>query len=337
MRVLGIETSCDECAAAVVEDGREVVSSVIASQVADHRPYGGVVPEIAARKHVEAIVPVVRRALAEAGVTVADLDGIAVTQGPGLMGALVVGLNFAKALSYASGVPYVGVNHIRAHIASIFLCDPVPDYPFVGLVVSGGHSSLYRITGYLEYERIGRTIDDAPGEAFDKVAKILGLPYPGGVSIDRLAEEGDPTAIAFPRPMLNRPGYDFSFSGLKTAVQYHVKKIGPEETKRQMADIVASFQEAAADVLSAKAVKACRELDLPRLVLAGGVAANSRLRALVRERANAVGCRVFMPPVALCTDNAAMIAAVGTRHLERGERAGLTLDGFSIDRHATDV
>lgn len=332
MLILGIETSCDECAAAILRDGRQVLSSVIASQIEVHRPFGGVVPEIASRKHVEAIVPVVSQALAEAEVEPADLDGIAVTQGPGLMGSLVVGLNFAKALAYALGKPYFGVNHIQGHIASIFLCDPAPEYPFLGLVVSGGHSSIYEVSSFTSVKRLGATLDDAPGEAFDKVAKILGLSYPGGVSIDNLAKEGNPQAIDFPRPMMHAKGYDFSFSGLKTAVFNYVRKIGPEQVDKQKADICSGFQEAVCDVLSSKALKAARELRLPRLVLAGGVAANSRLRQMLTGRAEAEGVKVFMPPLKMCTDNAVMIAAVGYHHLVDGAASRLNLDGFSIDR-----
>ena len=337
MLVLGIETSCDECAAAVVRDGNEVLSSVVASQVEVHREFGGVVPEIASRKHDETIVAVVQSAVSEAGVSLSNLDGIAVTQGPGLMGSLLVGLNFGKSLAYAIGKPYFGVNHIQGHIASIFLTAPMPAYPFLGLVVSGGHSSLFIIGDSFSYERLGATKDDAPGEAFDKVAKILGLSYPGGISIDALAREGDPAAIDFPRPMMHDPSLDFSFSGLKTAVLNLTRKLGPEETGRRKADIAAAFQEAVCDVLISKALRAARERDTNRLVLAGGVAANSRLRELLTFRARAEDLEVFLPPLVLCTDNAAMIAAAGHLHLARGECSGLELDGYSIDRRSPDV
>jgi N6-L-threonylcarbamoyladenine synthase len=326
MLILGIETSCDETAAAVVRDGRERLSDVVSSQVEIHREWGGVVPELASRSHVQRVLPVVDQALAEAGVELSDIDLFAVTSGPGLIGALLVGVQAAKALAWAAGKPVVGVNHLEGHLWAIRLAERFPEPPFLGLVVSGGHTSLYAVEGEGELRLLGQTLDDAAGEAFDKVAKLLGLPYPGGVVIDRLAAAGDPGAIDFPRGLARKPTLDFSFSGLKTAVLYHVKKYGIPEG-RALSDLCASVQEAIADVLSAKAVRAAREYGLDRLVLAGGVAANSRLRALVQERGEAEGIEVFLPPKSLCTDNGAMIAVAGyLRHLR-----GLEPMGFSIN------
>jgi N6-L-threonylcarbamoyladenine synthase len=305
VRILGIETSCDETAAAVVEDGRHVQSSVVSSQVDLHARFGGVVPEIASRAHVELITAVVAEALVEAGVLeVGDLDAVAACHGPGLAGALLVGVSAAKALALTADVPYVEVNHLEAHLYAAWLEEPDLEPPLAVLIVSGGHTMLVVMEGHGRYRVLGQTVDDAAGEAFDKVARFLGLGYPGGPAIDRLAAEGDPAAIPFPRPMLD-DGPDFSFSGLKTAVVNHVRR----HPDAAVADVAASFQEAAVDVLVAKLVAGALEAGADTLVLGGGVAANSRLRTRVVEAAEATGSRVFLPPLALCTDNGAMIAA----------------------------
>jgi N6-L-threonylcarbamoyladenine synthase len=304
VRILGIETSCDETAAAVVEDGRRVRSSVVSSQVELHAPYGGVVPELASRAHVELVNAVVDEALIEAGVLgVGELDAVAACHGPGLAGALLVGVSAAKALALATGLPYVQVNHLEAHLYAGWLEEPDLEPPLAVLIVSGGHTLLVVMEDHGRYRMMGQTVDDAAGEAFDKVARFLGLGYPGGPAIDRLAAEGDAGAVAFPRPMRDE-GYDFSFSGLKTAVVNHVRKHPGVATH----DVAASFQEAVVDVLTAKLVAAADEAGAPTLVLGGGVAANSRLRARVAEAAETSGRRVFLPPLELCTDNGAMIA-----------------------------
>ena len=319
MRVLGLETSCDETAAAVVEDGRRALSDVVSTQVDIHRRWGGVVPELASRNHVVQVLPVLEEALRRAGCTLGDLDLIAVTRGPGLLGALLVGVQLAKSLSAATGLPLVGVNHLEGHLLAARLLPTPPEPPFLALVVSGGHTSLYAVEDYGQYTRVGSTRDDAAGEAYDKVARLLGLPYPGGLQIDRLAQTGDPRAIRFPRA-LNAPGvYDWSFSGLKTAVRNHVRAHGVPEGQA-LADLCASFQEAVADTLSRKVVAAARALGRSDVVLCGGVAANSRLRALTLERAGEREIRVHLPPPALCTDNGAMIAVAGTEAWRRGDR-----------------
>jgi len=319
MRVLGIETSCDETAAAVVEDGRRVLSDVVSTQVDIHRRWGGVVPELASRNHVVQILPVVDEALRRAGVGLTDLDLVAVTRGPGLLGALLVGVQVGKALAAATGLPLVGVNHLEGHLLAIQLVPGAPEPPYLSLIVSGGHTSLYDVEAPGRYRRVGSTRDDAAGEAYDKVARLLGLPYPGGLPIDRLAQTGDPRAIRFPRA-LNTPGsYDWSFSGLKTAVRNHVRAQGVPEGQG-LADLCASFQEAVADSLSRKVVAAARALGRRDVVLGGGVAANSRLRALTRERAAERDIEVHLPPPSLCTDNGAMIAVAGTEAWRRGER-----------------
>ena len=312
VRILGIETSCDETAAAVVEDGRRVRSSIVSSQVELHEPYGGVVPELASRAHVELINPVVEDALMEAGVLdVRELDAVAACHGPGLAGALLVGVSAAKALALTSGLPYVQVNHLEAHLYAGWLEEPDLELPLAVLVVSGGHTLLVVMEGHGKYRVMGQTVDDAAGEAYDKVARFLGLGYPGGPAIDRLAAEGDPESIVFPRPMLGE-GYDFSFSGLKTAVINHVRK-HPEVEAR---DVAASFQEAVVDVLTAKLVAAADDARASTLVLGGGVAANSRLRSRVADAGAATGRHAFLPPPELCTDNGAMIAAAAWWHLE---------------------
>jgi N6-L-threonylcarbamoyladenine synthase len=321
--VLGLETSCDETAAAVVEDGRRVLSDVVSTQVDIHRRWGGVVPELASRNHIVQVMPVVHEALTRAQKTLDDVDLIAVTSGPGLIGALLVGLQVAKGLSLATGKPFVGANHLEGHLLAIRLIEEAPEPPFLGLVVSGGHTSLYEVQAYGQYKLVGSTRDDAAGEAYDKTARILGLPYPGGLPIDQLAQKGDPEAIRFPRAL---PGdnFDVSFSGLKTAVLHHVQKHGLPQGQA-LADLCASFQEAVADVLSKKLVAAARRLGHKQLVLCGGVAANSRLRALCSERAKERGLNMFLPPVRLCTDNGAMIAVAGYEAYRRGLRGDFRL------------
>jgi N6-L-threonylcarbamoyladenine synthase len=325
MLVLGIETSCDETAAAVVEDGRRALSDVVATQIELHRKWGGVVPELASRNHVMQVMPVVDEALARAGVVPGDLDGVAVTSGPGLVGALLVGVQVAKALALAWEKPLAGVNHLEGHLLACFLSDRPPAFPFLALVVSGGHTSLYAAEDYGRYRLLGATRDDAAGEAFDKGAKLLGLPYPGGVAIDRLAHGGDPRAVAFPKAIVRGSELDFSFSGLKTALLHHVRRHGVPEGAA-LADVCASYQEAIVGALVAKLFRAARRLQFERIVLAGGVAANGRLRAAVVERAAEYeGVEVFLPPARLCTDNAAMIAVAGTHALRRGAAAGPAL------------
>jgi len=305
MRVLGIETSCDETAAAIVEDGRNILSSVVASQSDLHAPYGGVVPEIASRAHVDLINDVIGQALVEAGVTHDEVDAVAAVHGPGLAGALLVGLSAAKAISLATGRPYVGVNHHEAHVYAALLEDPTLEPPFVTLVVSGGHTLLIAMEDHGRYRVLGQTFDDAAGEAFDKVARFLGLGYPGGPAIDRAATEGDPAAIAFPRPMLE-DGNDFSFSGLKTAVVQYVRK----HPDLEVADIAASFQAAVVDVLVTKLVRVADDAGVETVVIGGGVAANSELRTRLIDEGVTNGLRVILPSISLCTDNAAMVASV---------------------------
>lgn len=326
--VLGIESSCDETAAAVLADGRRVLSSVVASQVKDHAPFGGVVPELASRRHLENAAPVVRAALQEAGVGLADLSGIAVTQGPGLIGALLVGLNLAKALAWARELPIAGVSHLEGHLMALTLAEEPPPYPHLALLVSGGHTSLYLVRGPLDQEELGQTVDDAAGEAYDKVAKLYGLGYPGGVIIDRLAAQGDPEAIVFPRPRLHDGTLDFSFAGLKTAVlQFRQKHQGQPY---RIEDLCAGFQEAVAEVLVKKALRAAQAHGIRHLALAGGVAANRRLRELTASAAAEAGMGATLPPLSLCTDNAAMIAAAGCAALRQGQR--LALDGDAVSR-----
>jgi N6-L-threonylcarbamoyladenine synthase len=321
--VLGIETSCDETAVAVLEAPDRVLGQALASQVATHRRFGGVVPEIASRRHLETLDPLVTEALRDAGLTLADVDRVAVTAGPGLIGAVLVGVSYAKALAYALGVPFVGVHHLEAHVAAALLDDPEVAFPFLALVVSGGHTSLYRVDDGLSFTELGRTVDDAAGEALDKGAKMLGLPYPGGPEVERLARDGRPDAVAFPRAWLGGRS-DFSFSGLKTALRTHIARQAPAPD--DLPDLAASYQEAVVDVLSTKAVQAASREGLDRIVVVGGVAANRRLRDLLTGRAAAAGCAVSVPPPALCTDNAVMVAAAGARLLGRGVASGLDLD-----------
>jgi N6-L-threonylcarbamoyladenine synthase len=322
---LGIETSCDETAAAVVRDARVALSDVVSTQIDIHRRWGGVVPELASRNHVVQVMPVIDEALTRAQVTLDQLDVISVTSGPGLQGALLVGLQVAKSLALAKGLPFVGVNHIEGHLLAIRLAEDAPEPPFLGLVVSGGHTTLYEVAAFGTYRRLGTTRDDAAGEAYDKVAKILGLPYPGGVPIDQLAQTGDPRAIAFPRALKQHDVLDWSFSGLKTAVLVHVQKHGLP-TGQALNDLCASFQEAVADALTKKLVAGAKRARAKQLVLCGGVAANSRLRALAEERAADAGLKLYLPPRRLCTDNGAMIAVAGAEAFKRGLRSDQTLN-----------
>lgn len=319
--VLGIETSCDETAVAVVRGGREIRSNVIASQDELHAPYGGVVPEIAARAHVERLPLVIERAVAEAGVTLQDIQGVAATRGPGLIGALLVGFAAGKAMAAALGVPFSGVNHIEGHIFASVLSDATQT-PFIALVVSGGHTSLFAVNELGSYEVLGETLDDAAGEAFDKIARFLGLGYPGGPAIDRLSKRGDASAIDFPRAMRNK-GLDFSFSGLKTAVVRYVRELEGNGHNLKRADVAASFQEAIVDVQVEKALRAAKERDVRTIIIGGGVAANSRLRAKLGAAAEAAGVRLVVPDTKLCVDNGAMIAAAGHFRLSRGEATPL--------------
>jgi N6-L-threonylcarbamoyladenine synthase len=330
-RVLGIESSCDETAAAVVEGGTRVLASVVRGQDALHGPYGGVVPELASRDHLGAIDRVASAALAKAGVGLGDLAGVAVTAGPGLLGSLLVGLSFAKALAYRAGVPCVGVHHLAGHLAAAELADASLRPPYLGLVVSGGHTALYRIDGDGAPQLLGETLDDAVGEAFDKVAKLLGLPFPGGPALARLAEGGDERAAPLPRPLADAPGLDFSYSGLKTAVALAVerRRTSGGLDARAAADLAASFQAAATDPLVLRARRAAREEGLGRVAVVGGVAANARLRREMERAGREDGFSVHFPPAELCTDNAAMVAAAGARLLARGERHGLALSAFS--------
>lgn len=328
MNILGIESSCDETAASVVKDGRKVLSNIIFSQVKDHALYGGVVPEIASRKHIEYIVPVINHALEDAGLNLAQIEGIAVTRGPGLAGALLVGLSVAKSIAFAGKIPIAGVNHIEGHLTAIFLEKEAP-LPYIGLIVSGGHTSIYLVKAFGDYLLLGRTIDDAAGEALDKVARVLGLGYPGGAIIDKLSKEGDPCAIEFPRGLLDRDNLDFSFSGMKTAAAQHIKKQFPENLADMTNDIAASFQEAVVDVLVKKTIKAAIIKKVSTIVVSGGVACNSRLRVLMKEEGAKQGMDVFFPSPLLCADNAAMIAALGHHYIKKEEENDLSMNAVA--------
>jgi N6-L-threonylcarbamoyladenine synthase len=327
LNILGIDTSCDDTSAAVITDQHRVLSSIVHSQVKLHHPYGGVVPELASREHLRNMVPVVEAALSQAGLGFTDLAGIAVTVGPGLIGSLLVGLYYAKAIAFAQQLPLVGINHLEGHILSIFLEEQRPDFPFLALTVSGGHTALYLVEGYGIYRPLGQTLDDAAGEAYDKVAKILGLGYPGGAAIEKLARQGAPDRISFPRAFLAPDSYDFSFSGLKTAVALYIKRWEQAQNQQvQTADIAASFQEAVVDVLAQKLIKAWEQTGVRAVVIAGGVACNQALRDRLRQEAERYGFAFYYPRPAYCTDNGAMIALDGVYRLGRGERADGTLD-----------
>jgi N6-L-threonylcarbamoyladenine synthase len=322
--VLGIETSCDETAVALVEDGVRVRANVIGSQVDLHRPYGGVVPEIAARAHLDLLLPVLDRALVEGGCTYDDVDAVAVTVGPGLVGALLVGVAAGKALALAHDLPFIGVNHLEGHVCATQLEFGLLEPPLIGLVVSGGHTSILRIAEDGAFSTLGATIDDAAGEAYDKIARFMGLPYPGGPEIDRLAVDGDPTAIRFPRAL---PGdsYDFSLSGLKTAVVRELRRREAAGEPIHLPDVAASFQEAVVDVQVRKVLRAAEEHDVGTITVVGGVAANSRLRERMTSACAKAGLRLLVPSPVLCTDNGAMIAAAGWNRLVGGERTDLAV------------
>lgn len=327
-RILGIETSCDETAASVVEDGRVILSSLVASQADLHAQYGGVFPEVASRQHIQTIYPIVEQALYQAHLTLNDVDAIAVTRGPGLPGSLVVGLNVAKGLALGSQLPLIGVNHLEAHLYSAWLYDidspasPEPRFPLLALIVSGGHTELVLMENHLQYRRLGATLDDAAGEAFDKVARLIGLGYPGGPAIQKAAETGNPHAFDFPRAWLEET-WDFSFSGLKTAVMREVRSIEGRDQPLPVADLAASFQEAVVDVLVGKTLRAAEVFKVSDILLAGGVSANHALRSTMQKRSPRP---VHVPPIRLCTDNAAMIAGAGYYRFVHGQRDGLEMD-----------
>ncbi len=329
MLALTIESSCDETSAAVIRDGHEILSNAIASQIPVHRRYGGVVPELASRNHICDVQKVIDEALSVAEIELHQIDGFGVTCGPGLVGSLLVGIETAKALAFAHDKPCVGLNHLEGHLTAIMLdiegLDQ-PEYPYVGVIVSGGHTDIYIVHELGEYTLLGRTRDDAAGEAFDKVAKMLGLPYPGGVEIDRLARNGDPEAIDFPRPMWTRKNFDFSFSGLKTAVLNHLEDHGEPEGQA-LADLCASFQRAVVDVLVFKSIEAAKKHKIPRLVYSGGVACNSELREQARIEGEKREFEVYFAPPVLCTDNAAMLGHIADFYLEQEERR---FDAFSL-------
>ena len=329
MKILGIESSCDETAASVVEDGRRVLSNVIASQVEEHKIYGGVVPEIASRRHTEAICGVVEKALEDAGCTMDDIDAIAVTYAPGLIGALLVGVNYAKGLSFSTGKPLVPVHHLRGHIAANYIsCEEIKP-PFLSLVVSGGHSHIINVKSYTEFEIIGRTRDDAAGEAMDKAARTVGLPYPGGVNLDKISKDGDENKYKFPVPKVADSKYDFSFSGLKTFAVNLVHNASQKGETVKAEDLGASFIKAVTDLLTSHTMEAAKDTDSKTIVLAGGVSANSRLRRVMQEECDKMGIKLFMPELKYCGDNAAMIASQGYYEYLDGKRADMTLNAVA--------
>jgi len=329
MRILGIESSCDETAAAVVEDGRLALSDVVASQVEIHKIYGGVVPEIASRKHIECISQVVGEALDKAGVGMEDIDAVAVTYAPGLIGALLVGLNFAKGLAFSAAKPLCPVHHLRSHIAANYVAFPELEPPFLCLVASGGHSHIVMVRGYTDFEILGRTRDDAAGEAYDKAARVLGLSYPGGASIDRLSKQGRAT-VQFPKVEFDDAPYDFSFSGVKTAVINHVHRARQRGEKIEPADVAASFNEAVAGVLAEKTIRAARDFGAGTVAAAGGVAANSLLREKLQKACQNDNLRLFVPPLPLCGDNGVMVAAQGYYEFLAGNVCGLAQNAWAV-------
>lgn len=329
MKILGIDTSCDDTSAALFDQEKGVLSSIVQSQVAVHHAYGGVVPELASREHLRSIAPAVRNALAQAQMGMKDLNGIAVTIGPGLIGSLLVGLNYAKAVAYSYEIPLVGVNHLEGHVLSIFLEKEAPSFPFVALTVSGGHTSLYHVKGLGEYSLLGQTLDDAAGEAFDKVSKILELGYPGGAAVEKAALSGSPGLVRFPKAYLSRGSLDFSFSGLKTSVALFVKKWherGEGTAGIALADIAAAFQDSVVEVLVQKTIEAATRTGVDSIVIAGGVACNKALRKRMEEKGQAEGFRVYYPRPSYCTDNAAMIAFAGYHRTVHGKTSDLSVD-----------
>ncbi len=329
MNILAIESSCDETAAAVVADGRRVISSVVNTQIAEHIKYGGVVPEIASRRHVTNISSVVKAALYDAGLTMRDIDAVGVTYAPGLIGALLVGVNFAKGLSYSYQKPLVATHHIRSHVAANYIAHPELEPPFICLIASGSHSHIVHVEDYTKYKILGRTRDDAAGEAFDKAARILGLPYPGGVHMDSLSKTGDPDTIHFPKVHFKDSPYDFSFSGVKTAIINHVHKLEQKGLEIPRADIAASFTEAVCGVLTDNLMAAATAHGVSKVVMAGGVCANSQLREKLSRECDVRGIALYMPPKELCTDNAAMVGSQSYYEYISGSRAPLSLNGRS--------
>lgn len=326
MLILGIDSSCDDMSASVVEDGKRILSNAISSQHEIHRRYGGIVPELAARRHIETVVPVVEEALRKAEVSLDDIDGIGVTYGPGLVVSLLVGLSFAKAVASTRNIPFVGVNHLEGHILSIFLENENIEFPYIALIVSGGHTLLCEVRSFGEYILLGQTRDDAAGEAFDKVAKLLGLGYPGGIEIDKKAQTGNPMAFKLPRAYIAKESLDFSFSGLKTTAYRLIEGMKSSQLEASLKDFTASFQEAIVDILIDKSIQAASKRSVNTLLVTGGVAANSRLRFKMRERARKENLQVFFPSPALCTDNGAMIAVVAYHKLKKGIKSPLNLN-----------